>query len=100
MLGFWIIFGLFGLMFVPLIITFLICGIDLKHKLSGTIVVLLLWLLLAGGITLDGISKSDSWNGGYCNCGTHWELRGVTKSRIGTETKYYVCPNCYSEISK
>ena len=97
---FWIAFGLFGIFCVPLIIMFLVCGVDLKHKLSSTIAILLFWFLFAGGITLDGMNKADNWNGGYCECGTHWELRGATKNRVGTETKYYACPNCHAEITQ
>ena len=95
---FWISFGFFGLICVPLIIMFLVCGVDLKHKLGGAIAVLIFWFIVAGGFTLDSLGKKDAWNGGYCDCGTHWELRGATKSRTGTETKYYSCPNCYAEI--
>ena len=98
MLNFWISFGFFGIICVPFIIMFLVCGIDLKHRLGGAIAILLFWLLISGGMTLEGINKADSWNGGYCDCGTHWELRGATKSRTGIETKYYACPNCHAEI--
>jgi hypothetical protein len=98
MLNFLLAFGLLGLICVPFIIMFLVYGEDLSHKLVGAIVILLVWLILAGGITLDAMNKADSWNDGYCDCGTRWELRGATKSRTGTETKYYACPNCHAEI--
>lgn len=100
MLIFWIILGTFGLIFLPLIIMFIVCGADTAHKVWGAIACLFLWLILAGGLTLDGMGKADDWNGGYCNCGTHWELRGATKNRHGNETKYYACPNCYAEITQ
>lgn len=98
MLEFWLSFGLFGLVCVPFIIMFLVCGVDLKHKLGGAVVVLFFWLLVSGGLALDSKGKQEAWNGGYCECGTHWELRGASKSRTGNETKYYQCPNCYAEI--
>lgn len=98
MLSFWISLGLFGILGLPFIIMFLLGGVDLKHKLGGAIGVLIFCLIFAGGITLDGMNKADSWNGGYCECGTHWELRGASKSRTGNETKYYACPNCHAEI--
>ena len=97
---FLIIFGAFGLMCIPFIIMFLVCGVDLEHKLCGAAVVLIFWFLVAGGLTLDSKGKQDAWNGGYCECGTHWELRGASKSRTGNETKYYQCPNCYAEITQ
>ena len=100
MMEFCIIFGILGLVGVPFIILFLVGGVDLKHKLGGALVVLMFWLLAAGGLTLDSKGKQEAWNGGYCECGTHWELRGATKSRTGNETKYYQCPNCYAEITK
>ena len=97
---FLIVFGAFGLICIPFIIMFLVCGVDLKHKLGGAAVVLIFWLLIAGGLTLDSKNKQEAWNGGYCECGTHWELRGASKSRTGNETKYYQCPNCYAEIKR
>ena len=100
MTGFWIVFGFFSLICVPFIIMFLACGVDLKHKLGGTIAVLFFWLLVSVGLTLDSKVKKETWNGGYCECGTHWELRGATTSRTGSETKYYQCPNCYAEITR
>ena len=100
MLNFWISFGLLGFICMPFIIMFLVCGVDTSHKLGGTIVILLVWLMLAGGITLHTMSRADSWNDGYCDCGTHWELRGAAKSKTGTETKYYACPNCHAEIEQ
>lgn len=98
MSNFWIAFGFLGIAFMPFIIMFLVGGVDWKHKIGGSIAILIFWVLVAGGFTLDGMGKRDAWNDGYCDCGTHWELRAVSKSRTGVETKYYVCPNCYAEI--
>ena len=100
MMEFWIVFGFCSLICVPFIIMFLVCGADLKHKLGGTIAILIFWFLIAGGLFLDSKGKKETWNGGYCECGTHWELKGATKSRMGNETKYYQCPNCYTEIKR
>lgn len=97
---FWIIFGFLGIIYIPFIILLWTSGTDLKHKLCGIIVMLLFWFLCTGGITLDETNKTNNWNDGCCKCGTHWELRGATKNKIGIETKYYACPNCYAEIKK
>ena len=98
MLEFWLTFGFFGIICVPFIIMFLVCGVDLKHKLGGAIAVLVFWLIFSAGLAADSSMKKEDWNNGYCECGTHWELRGASKSRTGNETKYYQCPNCYTEI--
>ena len=95
---FWMTFGLFGLICVPFILMFLLCGVNWQHRIGGALVVLFFWLLISVGLTLDEKGKADEWNNGYCECGTHWELRGATKSRTGNETKYYACPKCYAEI--
>lgn len=97
-MGFWITFGFFGLLFVPLAIMFICCGATAKNKIGGAIFCLVFWILFAGGLTLDTLNKEAKWNNGYCDCGTHWELRGASKSRNGTVTKYYVCENCHIEI--
>ena len=100
MTEFLITFGFFGLITIPLIIMFLVCGVDLKHKFGGAIVVLMFWLMISFGFALDSKGKQEAWNGGYCECGAHWELRGANKSRTGNETKYYQCPKCYAEIKQ
>lgn len=95
---FWLIFAFFGLIAVPLIIMFLICGVDFKHKLGGALGVLVFWVLLSAGLAFDSKRDAELWNGGYCECGEHWTLAGASKSRNGTETKYYRCDNCHNEI--
>lgn len=96
---FWITFGFFGLLAVPLVIMFLTCGVDLKHKLGGSLAVLVFWFLISAGLAFDSAAKKEKWNDGYCECGEHWTLAGASKSRNGTETKYYRCDNCYNEIT-
>ena len=96
----WFVFGGMGLVFLPLTIMFLVGGADWQHKIGGAVVCLFFWALMGGGLYLDSLMKNDAWNGGYCECGTHWELRGASNSRTGNETKYYQCPNCYAEISR
>lgn len=97
---FMITFFGFGLAFVPFILLFLIGGVDLKHKLGGASAILIFWLIASVGLTFESEGKENAWNGGYCECGQHWELEAVAKSRHGSTTKYYVCPNCYAEITQ
>lgn len=100
MTTFMITFFGFGLAFVPFILLFLIGGVDLKHKLGGASTILIFWILVSLGCGTEATYKKEVWNNGYCECGQHWELVGVTKDRHGHTTKYYVCSECYAEITQ
>lgn len=54
--------------------------------------------LAIGLSVIQANTNQKLWNDGCCECGTHWELKGVDKARNGSTTKYYACPNCYKEI--
>lgn len=95
---FLITFGFFGLMFLPLMLMFIFEGADIQHKVGGAIFSLAFWILISGALYFQEEGNAERWNDGYCECGTHWELKGVNKSRNGTETKYYACDNCFKEI--
>ena len=99
-MNFWIVFGVLGLVWLMPIIMFLTCGVDAKHKIGGALVCLAFWMVMTVGLYCESTARADAWNGGYCECGAHWELRGTTKSRYGDITKYYVCPDCYAEIQQ
>lgn len=90
MILFCIMLGICGLLFMPF-------GV-LANGWKGALVALLIAAGISGALTADYEHKKTEWNGGYCDCGTHWELRGASKGITRTETKYYVCPNCYAEI--
>ena len=96
--GFWVIFGFLGLMFVPCILLFASSGETVKDKIVSTLVCICFWFMFAGGIYFQEVSNAERWNDGYCECGQHWELKGATKTRNGSETKYYSCPECFTEI--
>lgn len=101
MTNFLISFGVIGLAFIPCILMFLIGGADKKHKIVGTIVCVFLWLFVSGVICIKAETNEKTWNNGYCECGTHWELVGVSKTHnLDSATKYYICPNCYAEITQ
>lgn len=93
-------FGCLGIIFGMIAIMFLTLGVDKKHKIGGALICLLLWAMLSGGIYLDAKIDSDAWNGGYCDCGGRWELKGVSESRNGFTTKYYACDECRHEIEQ
>lgn len=101
MTQFLIVSGISGLVFVPCILMFLICGADKKHKIIGAIVCASFWLLISGSIYFEAKTNAKAWNNGYCDCGTHWELVAVSKGHnTSSVTKYYLCPNCYAEITQ
>ena len=95
-----IAFGCLGIVFGMMAVMFLVCGADKKHKIIGALVCVGFWLLMSGGLYLDASLDADAWNGGYCECGTHWELAGATTTKHGQTIKYYSCPNCYAEIEQ
>ena len=95
-----ITFAFFGLLFGSIALGFIFLGADRKHKVWGAVISLLLGVLFAFGFYFDAIVKAEVWNGGYCECGTHWELSGATRTKSGQTIKYYSCPNCYAEIEQ
>ena len=92
-----VVFGVTGIMFIPLILMFIFCGVDKTHKIGGAIAVILIWIVFTLGVFYEEKTNEESWNQGFCECGAHWELKGVGKS-LTNEVKYYACPNCYAEI--
>ena len=91
---------IFGVIFGSIALVFIIGGVDTKHKVWGAVITLLIGALLFGGICLDTKIDADVWNGGYCECGGQWELKGVSESRNGFVTKYYACDQCRHEIEQ
>lgn len=97
-MSFWIMFAVFGLIWIPCILLFALGGADAKHKITGSLICLGFWFLMSVGLWGQEMGNQERWNDGYCVCGQHWELKGVDKNRHGSETKYYSCPDCYREI--
>lgn len=92
-----VMFAVYGLVAIPCICMFA-GGVGKKQeKLIGVAVVCVLWVLLSVACWGNHNANTEKWNGGYCECGTHWELVGASHYRT-SKTKYYVCPNCYAEI--
>ena len=87
----------FGLLAIPCVVLAIEFGDTWKEKLFGCAVICVIWLTLAGGCAFGHDINEEKWNGGYCKCGTHWELKGASQYRT-SHTKYYACPNCYAEI--
>lgn len=94
---FLVMLGLTGILFIPIILGVITCETNRKYKIGGVIVVIIIWIVFTLGLFYEEKANEKSWNKGFCECGTHWELRGVSKS-MTSEKKYYACPNCHSEI--
>lgn len=100
---------MFGIIFVAVIfgvidasIISLICvGCDTtKGKIIGSIIVLFFTILIIGSSVLCGIENKKTWNDGYCECGGRWKLVAVSDTDHSSRTKYYICDECYKEITQ
>ena len=100
MTDFLVVFGILGLFFIPVILLFIIKGVDIAHKVCGSLVCLVFWVLVTVSLCIQNSANEEEWNGGYCKCGTHWELIAATEDKRGDITKFYSCPNCYTEITQ
>ena len=87
----------FGLLAIPCLILAIEFGEDWRGRLFSCAVICVIWLTFAVGCSFAQDINAEKWNGGYCKCGTHWELRGASQYRT-SHTKYYVCPDCHAEI--
>lgn len=94
---FWIVFALYGILAIPCIVLAISFNDEWKERLFGCAVILVIWLTLSVGCSFAEDVNAEKWNDGYCQCGTHWELRGASQYR-SSHTKYYVCPDCHAEI--
>lgn len=97
-MDYWITFAVCGLFAIPCIVLAVSFRDTIKGKIIGAVVCLAFWAFVSGAIWGQSASNAEKWNGGFCECGAHWELKGATKTNMGSETKYYACPECYKEI--
>ena len=91
---------LFGIVAIMLGALFFIGAETKKSKLIVVIACVIAWLLCAFGVWGSAMLDANEWNNGYCECGGQWQPYGVSESRYGAITKYYYCPNCYTEIEQ
>ena len=87
-MNFWIIFAVCGLFAIPCVVMFATCGATRKIQINGAIVCVIFWFIVSGAMWAQDTANEENWNGGYC----------VTRTRNGSETKYYACPECFAEI--
>lgn len=65
------------------------------------IIALAIGFAISGALHFEAKVNADVWNNGLCpTCEEHWIPNGVTKSKNGSVTKYYYCPECYCEITQ
>ena len=94
MSDFWICFGFMGLLFVPAMLMFLICGCTRGNKIGGAIGCLVFWLLISGAMYAEDKWDNKMWNNGICSvCESEYKFSGATKYRT-SHHYYYTCENC------
>ena len=94
MSGFWFCFVLMGVVFVPVILMFLICGCTWGSKLGNAIVCLVLWFAISGAMYGEAKYDFDVYNNGICIvCEGEYKFSGATKYRT-SHHYYYTCENC------
>ena len=94
MSDFWICFGFMGLVFVPCILMFLICGCTRGNKIGGAIGCLVFWLLISGAMYGETEYDISTYNNGVCIvCEGEYKFSGATKYRT-SHHYYYTCENC------
>lgn len=97
-MSFWVVFALYATLSIPcFVLVFGFADMGWKTVIVRSLVVLAFWFAIAGVSWAMAKNNDDKWNDGYCQCGTHWELRGASQYR-SSHTKYYVCPSCHAEI--
>lgn len=92
----WIIFGAAALSLLTVYVLFI--AETKKDIIVGSLVCVILWVFISGIMSSPTPVNVDVWNNGFCECGTHWELVGVSHSRTNGTVKYYSCSECYNEI--
>ena len=94
MSDFWICFGFMGLLFVPAILMFLICGCTRGNKIGGAIGCLVFWLFISGAMYGETEYDTNTYNNGVCIvCEGEYKFSGATKYRT-SHHYYYTCENC------
>lgn len=94
MTQFLICFGFMGLLFVPAILMFLICGCTWGNKIGGAIACLLFWLTISDAMVAEAKWDADLWNNGICSvCTGEYKFSSATKYRT-SHHYYYTCENC------
>lgn len=71
---FWIIFGVMGLLAIPMIVFYLCFRTDTNRKICDSLIVFVLWVAIAGGIYAQNQANAKSCDNGHCECGCHCSI--------------------------
>lgn len=92
--AFLIYFGFMGLIAIPAILMFLICGCTWGNKIGGAVVCLLFWLAISGAMYTEDKWDHEAWNNGVCSvCEGEYRFTSATKYRTSNHY-YYTCEDC------
>ena len=91
----------FATIIVGMIISLLCIACETtKGSIIGSAIVILAAILITAAAILDANESNKIWNDGYCECGGKWKLVAVSDTDYGSRTKYYICDECYKEITR
>ena len=91
---FLMILAFFSVLFVPLALTSLTCGVTTKDKIGGAIFSVVIWLMLSGALYSEAKYDDEMWNNGICSaCSGDYIFNGATKYRT-SHHYYYTCEDC------
>ena len=94
MAEFWTCFVIMGLVGLPAVLLFALCGGDAVYKIGGSAMVLAFWLLISVACTFEMKWDAETWNNGICSvCEGEYKFSGATKYRT-SHHYYYTCENC------
>lgn len=100
------IFGIICAVVIVIIVVAMIISLlciaceTIKGKIISSIVVILAAILITVVVILGANESNKIWNNGYCECGGKWKLVAVCDSDHSSRTKYYICDECYKEITR
>ena len=94
MSDFWFCFGIFGVLFVPLILMFLMwCGAGSNNS-GGAIICLMFWFAMSGSMYTENKWDNEAWNNGISPvCEGEYRFSGASQYRT-SHRYYYTCDNC------
>ena len=69
-----------------------------KRCIVAIIIAIVFGISISGLMTLEKQGDEETWNNGYCTCGTAWTLKNVEHIKNGGNRYYWYCNNCNAII--